>query len=82
MFESTPEKIEEIFKSIQSDTDPIPTINQNPFLPRYLDDLSDDELNKMLKRFSSYSEEQCLEIGGSIMIISASMEQHPGITGV
>ena len=127
---ATPEKIEQVFKTIQSDTDPeqlldfnkiipmpksleieagsqedlvslymtyinpqvfhygiqnhqddLPTIKQNPFLPRYRDDLPKEEIEKMLHRFSNYSEEQCLEIGNSIMITSVSMEQHPGTTG-
>ena len=50
-------------QGIQNHQDELPIIKQNPFLPRYRDDLSKEEIEKMLKRFSSYSEEQCLEIG-------------------
>lgn len=51
------------YYGIQSNNDPIPTIKQNPFLPRCRDDLSKEEIDKMLFRFSNYSEEQCLQIG-------------------
>jgi len=51
------------YYGIQSNTDPIPTIKQNPFLPRYRDDLSKEEIEKMLQRFGNYSEAQCLQIG-------------------
>ena len=51
------------YYGIQSNNDPIPIIKQNPFLPRYRDDLSKEEIEKMLSRFSNCSEEHCLQMG-------------------
>ena len=48
---------------IQNHQDELPTIKQNPFLPRYRNDLSKEEIEKMFQRFNKHTEEQCLEIG-------------------
>ena len=41
----------------------LPVIKQNPFIPAYRNNLSKEEIEKMLQRFSKYTEEVCLAIG-------------------
>ena len=41
----------------------LPVIKQNPFIPAYRNDLSKEEIEKMLQRFNRFTEEQCLSIG-------------------